>query len=289
MRITLIANVNIDSEIRLQHMKDSFLSFNNSIVINEYIINLRGKYAAEASSFLKQTTACNINIFHLESLKGWFYDTQELFQFVSNNTIFYWVEDHICLDLDFFDRVISDFIKFEIDYLQTSFWLNGLLLNQFSGIKMQEGGNMFFFEHNTVTHLNFKKRYINSLTGIYSKTLFSKIIFCKNFVKLWPSYLPFDFERPSWDTSIFPFVRGVAKNEIFASIDDCQDVPGSSLISRGIYGQTTSRISTAFIEKSKTFKLLIMIRKQLRPLKKLYLFMICFFNTPINLLFDYFK
>jgi hypothetical protein len=185
----------------------------------------------------------DITIFFIESSKGWFYDTQELLNFVSNNTIFLWVEDHICLDLDFFDLVLSDLIKYKIDYLQYSFWLNGLLLQQYSDIEMKESDTMYFFEHNQVTHLNFKKRYINSLVGIYSKKLFSKIIFRKDFVQLWPTNVPFDFERPSWDTSILPFIRGVSKKEIFASIDDCQDVPGSSLIGRGIYTKSIGRLS----------------------------------------------
>jgi hypothetical protein len=289
MNITLFANINIDSEIRLMHMKDSFLSFQNSSVINQYLINLRGKFAKEAASFLEISKKNDITIFFIESSKGWFYDTQELLNFVSNNTIFLWVEDHICLDLDFFDLVLSDLIKYKIDYLQYSFWLNGLLLHQYSDIEMKESDTMYFFEHNQVTHLNFKKRYINSLVGIYSKKLFSKIIFRKDFVQLWPTNVPFDFERPSWDTSILPFIRGVSKKEIFASIDDCQDVPGSSLIGRGIYTKSIGRLSTAFSEKSTIIKLNIMLRKRLRPIKKFYLFLICSFNTPVNFFFDYFS
>lgn len=289
MCTTLFANINIDSEIRLMHMKDSFLSFNNSSVINQYIINLRGKYATQASSFLTSNAKSNIHVFHLDSSKGWFYDSQELIHLVSNNLIFYWVEDHICINSIYFDLVISDVAKYKIDYLQTSFWLNGLLLKQFAEIEMAETPYLFYFNHNKIAHLNYKKRYINALTGIYSKCLFNKILFNKEFVKLWHPRFPFDFERPNWDTSILPFIRGVPKNEIFASIDDSQDVPGSSLISRGLYSKTHSRFSTAFPKQTLTSKLLNVIRKKLRPFKKFYLFLICLSKTPINFFFDYIK
>jgi hypothetical protein len=288
MKATLLANINIDSSVRLQRMKDSFLSFNKSNVISQYVINVRGDFSDQASLFLKEHSRENLILFNLESSKGWFFDTQKLLDFVSNDLIFIWIEDHICLDLVYFDDVLIDFHKNSIDYLQYSFWLNGLTLSQFSEIVMTEKNNFFIFEHNDISHLNYKKRYLNSLVGVYSKSFFSKILFSKDFVKLWPSKFPFDFERPVFDTWLLPYERAVSKKEIFAPIDDDQDVPGSSLISRGIYDDGYSRLSSAFPSISVLKKSLMMLRSNLRPFKKFYNFIICLFNTPFNFLKDYF-
>ena len=100
MKITLLANICIDTEVRLERMKDSFESLMNSKSICEFVINLRGKYSREAMIYLLDNTAANMNVFNIESSKGWFYDTQELLKKCSNEILFYWVEDHICMDLN---------------------------------------------------------------------------------------------------------------------------------------------------------------------------------------------
>jgi precorrin-6B methylase 2 len=228
-----------------------------------------------------------MNVFNIESSKGWFYDTQELLKKCSNEILFYWVEDHICMDLNYFDLVVADMGEYNIDYVQYSFWLNGLLLEQFSNVEKKESDNLYFLEHDYISHKTYTKRYINTLVGIYSTRFFSKIISSKSFVKLWRAEVPFDFERPSWDTSILPFKRGIPKKEIFASIDDCQDVTGSSLISRGLYKSTAGRISSAYPSETLTMKILRVTRKALKPLRKFYLFLRSLSKTPLNFHLDF--
>ena len=51
--LSIFANFFIDSEERLQQMKDSFLSF-KSINAQQWVINIRGKYKTEVRAFLEE-------------------------------------------------------------------------------------------------------------------------------------------------------------------------------------------------------------------------------------------
>ena len=50
--LTIFANIRINDCERLQHMKDSFLSFNT--ISDDWLINVRGKLREEAVLFLKE-------------------------------------------------------------------------------------------------------------------------------------------------------------------------------------------------------------------------------------------
>ena len=47
--LTIFANMKIDSTVRLQHMKDSFLSFDT--ISDNWLINIRGKFRNDALGF----------------------------------------------------------------------------------------------------------------------------------------------------------------------------------------------------------------------------------------------
>ena len=287
MSLTVFANIYLDSEIRLQRMKDSFHSFKNSKTISEYVINLRGQYSDDAKCFLEENIRLTHKIFQIESAAGWFYDSKMLLDFVSHDTVFIWIEDHICLDAAYFDNLILDFKNQKIDYLQYSFWLNGITLKQYDEIEMQESNSLYFFTHDNVTHQNFKKKYINSLVGIYSKSFMNRILQKNDLIKLWPPNVPFDFERPKFDTSILPFKRGVSKKEVFASIDDDQDVPNSSLISRGLYKSKGRRMSMSYQQNSLIIRGFFKLKRALSPFKKIFTFIKLLIYTPINFFLDY--
>ena len=50
---------------------------------------------------------------------GWVYDTQNLFNNLSTELIFIWVEDHICIkDVNIFNNIINEMYENKIDYLK---------------------------------------------------------------------------------------------------------------------------------------------------------------------------
>jgi hypothetical protein len=96
MYITVFANFKIDSQERLLRMKDSYHSFKNK-KINQWIINIRGKYKQSAIKFLDKQINKKLNLSTMESRNGWLFDSKILSKKILNDYIFLWTEDHICI------------------------------------------------------------------------------------------------------------------------------------------------------------------------------------------------
>ena len=63
--LTIFANFYIDNQERFLRLKDSFNSF-ESIDIERFVINVRGRYSEEVISFLYNKVD-NIDVFSIES------------------------------------------------------------------------------------------------------------------------------------------------------------------------------------------------------------------------------
>jgi len=77
--LAIFANFFIDNEERFLRMKDSFKSF-KEIQPNEWIINIRGKYKFQAGQFLQTELGNKLNLSHLNSGFGWFYDSKKILE-----------------------------------------------------------------------------------------------------------------------------------------------------------------------------------------------------------------
>jgi hypothetical protein len=87
----------------------------------------------------------------------------------------------------------------------------------------------------------------------------------------------FDFEKKWDDIYILPIQYGVPKFELFATIDDDNRYPGSSLISRGLYPERLTREEMLAIRDNTARKNAIFgLRRFLRKfsiLKNIYIFL----------------
>jgi hypothetical protein len=64
-----------------------------------------------------------------ESENGWCADTLNLIPYIKNKVIFFWIEDHICVkDINYFNNLVDQIYKYNIDYLLYSFFHQGKLL-----------------------------------------------------------------------------------------------------------------------------------------------------------------
>ena len=88
VKYTVFANFYIDTEERYLRMKDSFFSFYKSNVY-DWNINIRGKYKNKVKIFLQENISKNLNIFFLESKKGWVFDTLNISNYFKTNIIFF--------------------------------------------------------------------------------------------------------------------------------------------------------------------------------------------------------
>jgi hypothetical protein len=267
MALTIFSNFKIDSKERLLRMKDSFHSFKNH-KINQWVINVRGKYKLSAIKFLDKQLNKKLHASSIETGNGWFFDTKIISKKISNDYILYWVEDHICIcGKKKFNNTINEIKKYNIEYIPYSFFGNGLLLDQFKNIKKKKKKYLFFFKLDKLTYKVICKNtkpiigvdpHILGLVGIFKKEKFLKILNSNRlFLRRYPKDTPFDFEKSSRDTWVLPFKIGIPKYEMFTSIDDDNRYYGSSLISRKLYPNRISRFQLIEVEKDLNKKIFI--------------------------------
>ena len=104
--LTVVANFFIDNEERLLRMKDSLQSM-KEISINQYIVNVRGRFAEQTINHLKSNIdGKKLKIYSLQSSLGWFYDTSRLMHLINTSYVLTWIEDHICMAPKFINNVI---------------------------------------------------------------------------------------------------------------------------------------------------------------------------------------
>src|SRR3989338_2586421 len=142
MSLTIFANFRIDTDERLQRMKDSFESFGLAS-IDRWVINARGAFREEAMTFLAERLGEKLIPFSIESGKGWFYDSRQMLGFIQSEYVFFWIEDHICMcGPDQLNAIIKDMKNSEIEYLGYSWFGLGEFLREFDEILGKESDTL---------------------------------------------------------------------------------------------------------------------------------------------------
>ena len=236
--LTIFANFRLDSEERFLRMKDSFLSFKD-IDAERWIINIRGRHKVEAGRFLEAQLGSRLALYQLESPEGWFHDSRIMAATIETEYVFFWVEDHLCLRPDKISPTLREMQEKDLDLLTYSFCHKGQARAYYGNDDIVPGEELDWFEH-TVSNNPVIQRNIEggvrlvSCISIMKRSLFNKVLF-ENKKFIWPKETPFDFEVSPTETQFLPLKRGLPKHELFASMDDDNAVPGTSLISRGLY------------------------------------------------------
>lgn len=245
--LAVLANFRIDNEERLQRMKDSFKSFFEYNPI-QWVINIRGKLKEEASHYLKSNLKENLELFYLESKKGWNFDTRKLIKYINGNLVMIWVEDHILVNtLTKFDDVLKEMYFRKIDCLHYSF-LTDSTINFYNNLEKEYIGknlnswrfdkdlNIFCYRNN-LSH-----KYSIPLMSIMRLDFLEKVLSCpRPYLKRFPVSFPFDFEKRISDQVTPSYSIAFPNDELFASIDDDHWNENYSLISRGLYPMRLNR------------------------------------------------
>ena len=251
MSLAVFANFRIDSEERLQRMKDSFESFKGA-EIQQWVINARGYFKDDAVQYLKDRLGEKLILFNLESKQGWFFDSRKMLDKIQSEYVLFWIEDHICTcGVEKLNAIIYEMRDLKIEYLGYSWFGMGKSLSEFDNLEIRNADNIIKLhydkyqnslrQNNSIRIIN-GPTYIISVCGIFSKDLFLRIVMCNRpWIRRWPKETPFDFEKRWDDDYILPINYGVTKIELFSAIDDDNKHPGSSLISRGMYPEREIR------------------------------------------------
>jgi hypothetical protein len=278
--VTVFANFRIDSEERFIRMCDSLSSF-KSCDIKEWVINVRGSYKNAVIQYLNsKINKSDLTIFNLESKAGWFFDSKIMSDSITGDYVLFWIEDHILIGgVDRLNLIFLDLKRNDVDYLEYSWFGDGLGIETFKGLDMREASSLFFINYDKYSHrlrlencreLIGRPIYIISGVGIFRKSLFLKLVNTRDpLFRRWSKYTPFDFEKRWDDTHWLPFVQGVPKAELFASIDDDNLYRGASMISRGLYPDRASRVEVNRVGESAFIKHL---RIRLRRYPTIYSF-----------------
>ncbi len=263
--LTLFANFFIDTEERLQRMKDSYQSM-QGVDYNAIVVNVRGRYASQAQEYLSIDTRISF-LGSIESIIGWFYDSTQLLQFVKTDYVLLWLEDHLCMSPKIINSVINEMAENNIDVLTHSFFQSGQMRERYAGIKHNDGELITWLDHtinnNDIIQQNAGGSYLLSYASILTRKLFETIIKDGGKEHRWNVMTPFDFEKAPADVHWLPLRRGVPLQELFAPIDDDHGVTGSSLIARGIYPERELRRSYAVKESPPENPLHIRLGKKL--------------------------
>ena len=266
--ITVFANFKIDDQERFRNLKLSLNSFKEFKLLDEWVINIRGKLKFKVKDYLKKNIK-NITVENYESSMGWMYDSRKLLSKINNKYIFFWIEDHVLIsNLKYFENVIKDIITKKIDYLPYSFFHFGRSLKSVKCITTKSTENICYFDlnkknHNLICNWYTQKKlradFIIGAPSIFSKKLFSSLLKKrKPFLRRYNKFTPFDFEKRIKDTSWLPFLKGLPLKELFASIDDDHNQVNYSLINRGFLKIKTNRkkyndyINEKFSDNKKT-------------------------------------
>ena len=149
------------------------------------------------------------------------------------------------------NQVLSDMDHSRVDYLGYSWFGEGRFTEEFLNIKKNESKTLYHLDYdkkiNKIRQKNSlrirgNKSVIISLPAIFSRSFFNHLIHINRpLLRRWPKNTPFDLEKRWNDTYMLPVKYAMPKFELFASIDDDNQDPGSSLISRGLYKNRISR------------------------------------------------
>ena len=280
MSVAVFANFRIDTEERLQRMKDSFESFKNT-EISQWVINVRGVYKRAALDYLVMQLGSYLIQFDLNSERGWIFDSRQMFERISCDHVFFWIEDHICMcGSEKLNKVFADVAALNVDYIGYSWFGMGRFLNQFKRLNATESETITSYKYdlaaNSIRQTDAladigQYSYIVSVCGIFSKDFFKKILYCNRpRLRRWPKETPFDFEKRWDDVFLLPINYSVPKFELFSAIDDDNVFPGSSLFSRGLYPIRVSRSDMLLKrEKDHAMTAFISVRKSLVRFKLL--------------------
>lgn len=253
-------------------MKDSFYSFHD-VQPEEWRINIRGRLKQEAYDFLSQKIDSRLNIYLMESKKGWLFDSYSFMKDARSDYVLFWIEDHICrVKPDMLRGVIDDMYEHSVDQLRYS-WFHDGSWKVFNALPpVAETERIKVSEYSYRSTLQRKNRvanfYIVSAVSIMEINFF-KLILKSNrpFFRRWSPYVPFDFEKISTDFIANSIKTAMPKSELFASIDDEHGHNGYSLISRQLYPNRISRNKLRKIEYGNLYYYSKKIRRQLNKIQ----------------------
>ncbi|MCR4322471.1 MAG: hypothetical protein NUV61_00040 [Candidatus Azambacteria bacterium] len=179
--LTIFANLRIENEDGLLHLKDSFFSFSD--ISDDWLINIRGKLREEALAFLTQHLGEKMRRFELvDDSRGWMTNALDMLPYAKHEYIFVWNEDHINLaPHEIYKEIVREMKEKKVDYLLYSWWQFGKARKAFDQLQLLTPGNYIDTVHMTPSQWKQVQKtqhpyYLISLCGIFHVKFFEKLL-----------------------------------------------------------------------------------------------------------------
>ena len=255
--ITFIWNVRLNTETRVNRLIDIVTQV-SLLKYDRISLRLRGSLRYLASEKIAQLIPQEkFTEFIGDSYRDWNMNTleqvlladtpyycvmQEDYFFLSEpNQTNYYLDLCIKNDVDFSMLFNLKFINTKIEYSQMN--TDNVLESQF--LKIYD-----YDENNWDSQARLSHH--NSLIGwpsFFKKNILIKILNSpKPYLKRYPPYSPYNFEKKANQTWILPIRMAHPVFEVIGCIDDDIIIPNSSLINRGLYPKEITRIDEQYVE-----------------------------------------
>ena len=175
--LTILGNLRINSLSRLEHMKDSLLSFKGAS--DNWLINIRGTFRDETIDFLKKELGDRLVLFTLlDDSRGWITNSLDMLNDAKYDYVFVWNEDHVNItSVDTVIQTAEEMKKYKIDYLLYSWWMFGKAREAFdkvaSEINLKDGNHISYLALDKESWSKVRKAgypyYLISMCGIFRK------------------------------------------------------------------------------------------------------------------------
>lgn len=179
--LTIFANIRIENEEILQHLKDSFFSFCD--ISDDWLINVRGKLRKEALAFLAQQLGGKMRQFELvDDSRGWIMNALDMLPHAKHEYILVWNEDHFnCAPQETYAEIVREMKDRSADYLLYSWWQFRKARKAFDELRLLTPGNHIDTVFLTSSKWKNVRRaghpyYLISLCGIFHVRFFEKLL-----------------------------------------------------------------------------------------------------------------
>jgi hypothetical protein len=184
---TVFANMRINSAERLQHMKESFESFQTES--DDWLINIRGTRRNEAIAFLSERLGQRATFFELlDDKRGWIANALEMLPSARHDYVFVWLEDHINIaPRGYLKKVVQDMSENKVEQLVYTWWNVGWKpensAKQKALLRLKKTGDIEWSDIDVTTWKEVREFeeapyavYLVSLASIFRKDFFKKLL-----------------------------------------------------------------------------------------------------------------
>lgn len=251
-KILILYNIRINSRNRLKRLAFHLASMTPMLFKDNLccLINVRGIYKHEAEGLFRNAFHSPI-FFTIHSDYGWKADTAYMLDKHTFDYILWMIEDTYLIGASSFNVInfVDSACKNNIDFIPMSQYGASALFKDNSSTLLPTDNYLSFYNDTALMNeqaFQARSRVLRSnwetypiwAFGIYSQPTFYKLLSLSD--RDDQLFTPFGMEVPP-PLANFPCRIAFPRNQLFVTYDDDQGFLGDSLLSRGLYNDTTNQ------------------------------------------------